>query len=87
MENESGHKVKCLRYENKGEFTSNEFNQFCESHGIRRQFCAAKTPQQNGVSKRKNRIVQEAAITILLEADIVDTFWREAVATLVYIIN
>ena len=45
VENESGHNIKCLRYDNRGEFTSNEFNQFCESHGIQRQFYAVKTPQ------------------------------------------
>ena len=74
VENESGHKIKCLRSDNGGEFTSNEFNQFCESHGIQRQFCAAKTPQQNVVLERKNRSVQEVARTMLLEANIVDTF-------------
>ena len=87
VENESGHKIKCLRSDNGGEFTSNEFNQFCESHGIQRQLCATKTPQQNGVSERKNRTVQEATRTMLLEANIADTFWREAIATTLYIIN
>ena len=53
-ENESGMKIKCLRSYNGGEFTSNEFNEFCEVHGIKRQFSAAKTPQQNGVVERKN---------------------------------
>ena len=74
VENESGHKIRCLRSDNEGEFTSNEFNQFCESHGIQRLFCAAKTPQQNGVSEKKNRIVQETTRTMLLEANIANTF-------------
>ena len=38
-------KIKSLREDNGGEFTSNEFNEFCEIHGIKRQFSAAKTPQ------------------------------------------
>ena len=37
-ENESGMKIKCPRSDNGGEFTSNEFNEFYESHGIKRQF-------------------------------------------------
>ena len=49
---------KCLRSYNSGEFTSNEFNGFCEKHGIKRQFSEAKTPQQNGVAERRNRTVQ-----------------------------
>ena len=67
VENETHVKIKCLRLDNGGEFTSNEFNEFCEIHGIKIQFSAAKTPQQNGVVERKNRTVQEAARTMLNE--------------------
>ena len=45
VENETHVKIKCLRSRNGGEFTSNEFNDFCETHGIKRQFLVAKTPQ------------------------------------------
>ena len=43
--------------DNGGEFNSNKFNEFCETHGIKRWFSAPKTPKQNGVVERKNRTV------------------------------
>ena len=87
VENERNKKIKCLRSYNGGEFTSNDFNEFCEKHGIKRKFSTTKTPQQNGVVERKNRTVQEAARTILNEAKLNDGYWREAVYTTVYVQN
>ena len=57
VENETEAKIKCLRSDNGGEFTSKDFNLFYETHGIKRQFSAARTPHQNGVFERRNRIV------------------------------
>jgi transposase InsO family protein len=54
VENEMDLKIKCLRSDRGGEFTSDEFNSFCEKHGIKRQFSIARTPQQNGVVERMN---------------------------------
>jgi transposase InsO family protein len=46
--------ILSLRTDRGGEYTSNEFNEFCKVHGVKRQLTAAYTPQQNGVSERKN---------------------------------
>lgn len=45
VENEIGLKIKCLRSDNGEEFTSDEFDEFCKKHGIRRYFSVARTPQ------------------------------------------
>ena len=87
VENETNQKIKCLRSYNGGDFTSNEFNDFCEIHGIKRKYSAAKTPQQNGVVERKNGTFQEAARTMLNEEKLTDGYWREAVYTVVYVQN
>jgi hypothetical protein len=87
VDNETDLNIKYLRIDNGGEFTSKELNNFCEDHGIKRQFLAPRTPQQNGVVKRKNRTIQEAARTMLNEAKIPDKFWRDATYTTVHILN
>jgi transposase InsO family protein len=58
VENEMDSKIKCLRSNNGGDFTSKEFMDYCSSHGIKRQFYVGRTPQQNGVVERKNETIQ-----------------------------
>ena len=87
VENETKEKIKCLISENGGEFTSKEFDIFCETHGIKRQFYASITPQQNGVAKRRNKTIQEAARTMLSKAILSDGYWRKAIKTSVHILN
>jgi transposase InsO family protein len=55
--------------------------EFCEEHGIKRQFSVARTPQQNGVVERKNRTVQEMARTMLKDSKLGDIFWVQEVHT------
>ena len=44
VELESRKKIKCLRTNNGGEYTSEEFDNFCQQEGIKRQFTVAYTP-------------------------------------------
>nr|GFA63473.1 hypothetical protein [Tanacetum cinerariifolium] len=41
-------------------------NDFCSQKGIKREFSNARTPQQNGVAKRRSRILIEEARTMVL---------------------
>jgi transposase InsO family protein len=57
VENEIDSKIKFLRSDNGGEFTSKEIMNLCSKHGIKRKFFLARTPQKNEVVERKNKIV------------------------------
>ncbi|GKE44847.1 retrovirus-related pol polyprotein from transposon TNT 1-94, partial [Tanacetum coccineum] len=54
---------------------------------IKREYSVARTPQQNGVAKRRNRTLIEAARTMLADSKLTTTFWAEAVSTACYVYN
>jgi hypothetical protein len=87
VENEMDSRIKCLISDNGGEFTSNEFMDYCSIHGIKRKFSVARTPQQNEVVERKSMKVQEMARTMLMDSKLIDIFWTQAVHTIVHIQN
>jgi hypothetical protein len=55
FENQTDRKLKSIRSDNGGEYKSDEFVQFCRERGIRREFTAPHSPEQNDVAKRMNR--------------------------------
>jgi transposase InsO family protein len=87
VENGTGMRVKTLRSDNGGEYTSHEFAQFCMQRGIAVQHSIPHTPQQNGVSERMNRTLVEAARSMLHHANMPKSFWAEAVCAAVYLRN
>ena len=87
VEKESGLSIKCLRTDRGGEFTSNEFNDYCQQHGIKRRLATAYTPQQNGVAERKNRTVMNMVRSLLIENGVPKMFWAEAANWAFYILN
>ncbi|GKA15820.1 putative ribonuclease H-like domain-containing protein [Tanacetum coccineum] len=87
IENLVNHKVKVIRCDNGTEFKNREINQFCEMKGILREFSVARTPQQNEVVERRNRILIEASRTMIADSKLPTTFWTEAVNTACYVQN
>ena len=66
---------------------SRDFKEFCDRHGIKREYTVLVTPQQNGVVERKNRSVPQMERSMMSERDISQTFWVEVVHTTIYILN
>nr|GEV93909.1 hypothetical protein [Tanacetum cinerariifolium] len=80
-------KVKIIRSENGTEFKNQDLNQFYRMKGIKMEFNVARTPQQNGIAKRKNRNLIEAARTMLADSLLPILFWAEAISTACYVQN
>ena len=81
LDNGSEDKVKIIRSDNGTEFRNSTMEEFCKERGVKQEFSAPGTPQQNGVVERKNRTLIEAARTMLDEAKLPTYFWAEAVQT------
>lgn len=76
-----------IKSDHGGEFQNEQFDKFCHSQGIRHQYAAPRTPQQNGVVERKNRTLQEMARAMLCGNSVPSGFWAEAINTACYVIN
>ncbi|GJZ64467.1 putative ribonuclease H-like domain-containing protein, partial [Tanacetum coccineum] len=83
----STEKIKFVKCDNVTDLKNSIMNQFCEIKGIKREFSAARTPQQNGVAERKNKTLIEATRTMLIDSKLPTNFCAEAVNTACYVLN
>jgi transposase InsO family protein len=86
-QNEFELKVKKIRSDNGSEFKNLQVEEYLEEEGIKHEFSAPYTPQQNGVVERKNRSLIDMAITMLGEYKTPERFWSEAMNTACHAIN
>ena len=54
-------------------------------NGTIHNFSAPRTPQQNGVVERKNRTLVNIARTMIIESNLPQSFWAEAVNTVCHV--
>jgi hypothetical protein len=87
IENISKRKIKILRSNNGGEYTSKEFLNYCKEVGIKRELTTPYSPQQNGVAERKNQTIMEAVKTMIHDQDLPMCLWVEAEKTTLYVQN
>jgi len=62
----------------KGEFNSKEIHDYLLVHGVYSMLTCPYTPQLNVVIKRIWSTITEAAIALLLTAELPETYWQEA---------
>jgi transposase InsO family protein len=86
-QNEFDAKVKRIRSDNGNEFKNTQVEDYRDEEGIKDEFSASYTPQQNRVTERKSRTLIEMARTMLNEYKTSDWFWAEAVNTACHATN
>jgi transposase InsO family protein len=75
IENQTDIGLKVVRLDKGGEFMLSDFKEFCDKHGIKREYTIPGTPQKNGVVERKNKTVHQMARSMMNEKNIGQTYW------------
>nr|GEY22264.1 hypothetical protein [Tanacetum cinerariifolium] len=73
--------VIIIRTDNDTEFKNQVLKEYFDTVGISHQMSSVRTPRQNGVVKRQNRMLVEAARTMLIFSRAPLFLWAEAIAT------
>nr|GEU59839.1 uncharacterized mitochondrial protein AtMg00810-like [Tanacetum cinerariifolium] len=73
--------VKIVRTDKGMKFINKNLHAYIAKEGIRHETSTARTPEQNGIVKRWNRTLVEAARTMLSATKVPLFFWAEAIAT------
>ena len=70
-----------IRSDNGTEFKNMKIEEWCDEEGIKHEFSATYTPQQNGVVERKNKTLITLARAMLDDYSTSEKFWAEAINT------
>ena len=87
VENQLNKIIKILKSDQGEEYESNEFSQLCAKFDIIHQTTAPYTPQQKGITERKNRTLKEMVNSMHVSSGASQDLWGEALLTANYILN
>jgi transposase InsO family protein len=79
--------ILIIRSDNDIDFKNYSLNEFLSDAGIKHQYSATYTLQQNGVAERKNWTLMDVARTMLTEFKSPYNFWAEAINTACHATN
>ena len=86
IEREFGQKLKVVQTNNGGEYRR-QFEEYCQSQGIRLKYIVLKTPELNGLAERMNQTIMERVRSMLTHVKQPKAYWDEALKTPIYVIN
>ena len=80
-------KIQILSSDNGREYVNSRMQAFFTKNGLIHLTSCIYTLEQNGVAERKNLYILEITRSLLIDSNIPKSFWPEAVATAVYLLN
>jgi hypothetical protein len=87
MEKEKDMNIKCLKSNGRGNFFSNEFNEYLKEQKIQKKYSCSYSLHQNGVVRRKNMHFVKITHAMLNEKNLPNYFWIKIVVIAIYIMN
>ena len=76
-----------MRFDRGRMFTVKEFIEFYEANEVRRTLTVLRSPQQNSIEERMNRIIPDMTRSMLKSKRLPKEFWAESIACAVYLSN
>ncbi|GJY45195.1 retrotransposon protein, putative, ty1-copia subclass, partial [Tanacetum coccineum] len=87
VENQLEKTIKSLRSDHGGEYMSQELLDHIKEHGIIAHRIPPYTPQHNGVSERRNRILLDMVLSMMSQTTLPKSFWDYAFEFATRILN
>ena len=81
------YKIKIVRLDNGGEYTSTDFQNFFSEQGIQPEYTEPYSSHSNGTAERFIQTLIRMATCLLKHCNAPMRFWREAVYTASYLLN
>jgi hypothetical protein len=78
VELETGQQLKVLQSDGGGKYIARELQLFLQDKGIRHEMTTADMLQHNGVAERMNHMLVEQVRMMLIDADLPDGYWWDA---------
>ncbi|OXA43043.1 Copia protein [Folsomia candida] len=87
MRTQTGNNVKMFRSDNGGEYKCQELVSFFSKRGIRFGLNSPQCSPSNGFVEREMRIEQDAARSMLIQSQLHESHWEDAIRTACYVLN
>lgn len=96
IENQLERKIKVVRSDRGGKQYGKQsetgrqpglFALYLQNHGIFAQYTTPGTPEQNGISERRNMTIMDMVRSIMYKVSLSLFMWAEAIKTANYIFN
>ena len=87
IQNQFGVKIKRFRSDNAQDYFNQILSPYFQKKGIIHEFSCISTPQQNGITERKNGHLLATTRDLIFHQNVPKTYWGEAVLTATYMIN